>query len=97
MDGNQVKNHGWHYPLGGGYVNCQFYDSFSKDAESKRWEEFRLHPQNDGTYTIESVAFPEVYLRMAVLPELEMPNGLVGVVNCQWCAGELEKFHIEVI
>jgi hypothetical protein len=42
---------------GGGMVNCQYG---VPDAREK----FKVHPQADGSVSLESLAFPGVYLRM---------------------------------
>lgn len=70
---------------GAGLLNCQF----GADA----WEHFKLHEQPDGSYTIESAAFPNVYLRMdGNNPSKKTDN--FGKVNCQYGAGSCEKFYL---
>ncbi|MDX5014627.1 hypothetical protein SHY50_10255, partial [Streptococcus suis] len=53
MDGSAVKR-----PIGSGsgIVNCQY--------TARTWEQFTLNQQAGGTYTIGSVQFPNVFLRM---------------------------------
>jgi hypothetical protein len=81
MDGNGVTE-----PTGpgGGLVNCQF--------TAGAYEKFRLHRQTDGTYAIESVQWPGVYLRMDGTHVNESHDWGGGLVNCQFTAGPLEKF-----
>jgi hypothetical protein len=50
MDGISV-------PCGSGIVNCQ------KGLHGGTWEEFRLQEQGDGSFLVESVAFPKHCLR----------------------------------
>lgn len=50
MDGNGIHAFAG---SGSGRVNCQFGAS--------AWERFKLHEQSDGSYTIESAAFPNVF------------------------------------
>jgi hypothetical protein len=71
MDGEGVDNGP------GGTVNCQ-WGAYSH-------EEFNLLAQQDGTFAIESVKFPGVYLRM------DCDN---NQVNCQTSIGPYEKFLI---
>ncbi len=83
MDGNGVtKFEG----SGAGKVNCQY--------KPREWEHFRMHKQDDGTYTIESVQFPGVYLRMDATGFTTYAGGGGGVVNCQYGAQYMEKFRI---
>ncbi|MFJ9927927.1 phospholipase C [Streptomyces misionensis] len=68
---------------GGGKVNCQY----GPGPETS----FRLRSQGSGVYALESVAYPNVFLRMDAsgLPG----NGAGGgTVNCQYNAGVYEKF-----
>ncbi|MFI6761259.1 fascin domain-containing protein [Micromonospora sp. NPDC050417] len=72
---------------GGGKVNCQF--------GAGPLEKFRLRANGDGSYSFESVAFANVYLRMdgAGLPAVTSgPGG--GTVNCQFGAEPYEKFKL---
>ena len=83
LDGNGVtKFEG----AGAGIVNCQ--------AVAKTHERFRLHKQDDGTYTIESVHFPNVFLRMDATGFTAYSGGGGGKVNCQFGAQYMEKFRI---
>ncbi|MEU6235155.1 hypothetical protein [Kitasatospora sp. NPDC047058] len=70
---------------GAGTVNCQ-YGTGSRTS-------FRVRPQSDGTYAFESVAFPNVFLRMdgAGVPST-MAGG--GTVNCQFGAYPYEMYHL---
>lgn len=82
MDGGNVKVK---TGSGAGKVNCQY--------GAQEWERFKLHKQQDGSYTIESEAFPNVYLRM----DGNNPEGKdkdFGVVNCQFTAASYERFYI---
>lgn len=82
MDGGNVKSK---VNAGAGTVNCQF--------GAQDWERFKLHELQDGTYNIESAAFPNVYLRM----DGNNPEGKeegFGIVNCQSGAASYERFHI---
>ena len=83
MDGNGVtKSVG----PGGGIVNCQF--------GTGPYEKFKLDCVDSCNYTIESVQFPGVYLRLdgSGVTESVGPGG--GVVNCQFGAGPYEKFKL---
>jgi C1A family cysteine protease len=83
MDGTGVTTH---VGPGGGNVNCQF-GAYS-------WEQLLVSKQSTGTYTIGSVAFPNVFLRMdgTGVTTLVGPGG--GVVNCQFGAYSWEQFII---
>ncbi|MGE5673821.1 MAG: fascin domain-containing protein [Mycobacterium leprae] len=72
---------------GAGQVNCQF--------GAKEWEVFRIVRQPNDVITIESLAFPGVYLRMdgTVVTAPVGPGG--GTVNCQFGAYEWEQFRLE--
>ncbi|MFG2915929.1 hypothetical protein ACGF0D_23965 [Kitasatospora sp. NPDC048298] len=70
---------------GGGKVNCQ--------RGINDFTVFLLQPQPDGTYAVESAAYPNVFLRMdAGTISAGAPIG--GTVNCQSGAGRSEKFII---
>lgn len=71
---------------GGGVVNCEY--------TAGPWEQFNLMRQPDGTISIGSVQFPNVYLRMdgSGVTQPTGPGG--GVVNCQYTAGPWEQFLI---
>ncbi len=84
MDGSEVTKF---MPSGGGTVNCQ--------VKAGPWEKFNIEKQANGTYTIESIAFPGVYLRMDGRGVNES-NPIGGVVNCQLGAGPWEKFKISI-
>lgn len=83
LDGKDVKSFA---NDGSGTVNCQ--------AVAKEYEHFKLHKQEDGTYTIESANFPGVYLRMDATNFKNYDGGGGGVVNCQFGAQYMEKFRI---
>ncbi|MEV0648000.1 papain-like cysteine protease family protein [Phytomonospora sp. NPDC050363] len=75
---------------GGGKVNCQF------NANGGAREKFKLNAQPDGSFSIESVASPNVFLRM-IATGLTAPAGAGGgLVNAQFNAngGSHEKFVI---
>lgn len=82
MDGGNVRSKA---DAGAGTVNCQF--------GAQEWEHFKLHRLSDGSYNIESAAFPNVYLRM----DGNNPEGKeegFGTVNCQFGAASYERFYI---
>jgi Papain-like cysteine protease AvrRpt2 len=68
---------------GGGTVNCQY----NVDAYAK----FKAHPQADGSICLESVAFPNVYLRFDGSGVTAPTDYGGGWVNCQYTAGDFEK------
>ena len=68
-----------------GQVNCQFV---ACDCEH-----FKLHEQNDGSYSFESVAFPFVFLRMDGNNRSAKEEDF-GTVNCQYGASTCEKFYL---
>ena len=82
MDGSGIRGFAG---SGAGHVNCQFGAS--------DWEHFKLHEQNDGSYTIESVAFPIVFLRMDGNNRSGKEEDF-GTVNCQYGASTCEKFYL---
>lgn len=82
MDGSGIRGFAG---SGAGHVNCQFGAS--------DWEHFKLHEQNDGSYTIESVAFPNVFLRMDGNNRSGKEEDF-GTVNCQYGASTCEKFYL---
>ncbi|WP_051536776.1 fascin domain-containing protein [Nitrosospira briensis] len=84
MDGTEVARRG--RPGDGGLVNCHF--------GAGPWEQFRIHSQPDGLVTIESAAFPGVFLRMDGSGITQPENAGAGVVNCQFGAGGWEHFRI---
>jgi len=83
MDGTGVT--GFTGP-GGGQINCQF--------GAGAWEKFKLVPQGDGTVAIESVQFPNVFLRMDASNVTQFSGPGSGIVNCQFGAGAWEKFRL---
>ncbi|MDP9865780.1 MULTISPECIES: papain-like cysteine protease family protein [Streptosporangium] len=73
---------------GGGTVNCQYGPTSSS-------ERFRVRPQVDGSIALESVAFPNVYLRMDGSAVTAYTSSGGGTVNCQYGgAGPYEKFRV---
>ena len=82
MDGSNVKSFAG---AGAGRVNCQL--------GADMWEHFKLHEQEDGSYTIESAAFKNVFLRMDGNNASSNPSGF-GVVNCQFGAQSCERFYL---
>ena len=52
-----------------------------------------MHEQNDGSYTFESVAFPNVFLRMDGNNRSAKEEDF-GTVNCQYGASTCEKFYL---
>lgn len=82
MDGSNVKSFSG---SGSGSVNCQF--------NAAEWEHFRLLEQKDGSFAIESVAFPNVYLRMDGDNPLGKDDDF-GIVNCQFNVGSYECFYL---
>jgi hypothetical protein len=90
MDGSGVTS-----PTGpgGGTVNCQF--------TAMAWEKFQLvlnqdgSGRNDGTFSIRSTAFPNVFLRMdgSGVTQPTGPGG--GTVNCQFTAMAWESFRLQ--
>jgi hypothetical protein len=83
MDGTGVPTTG----ASGGTVNCQY--------TAGPYEKFKLRPQADGSYSVESVAFPNVYLRMDGTGVPTTGAG-GGTVNCHFNAngGSNEKFKL---
>jgi phospholipase C len=69
---------------GGGTVNCQY--------GTGPWTTFKVHAHANGSYSFESAAFPNVFLRMAGsgVPAT-MAGG--GKVNCQYGDLPWEKFN----
>lgn len=70
-----------------GTVNCQF--------GAYGWEHFRLHKQDNGSYTIESATFPGVFLRMDGNNVKSFSGSGSGSVTCQFTARSWEQFRIE--
>ena len=86
MDGSALI---WPSSRGGGSVSC------SPDCNNLE-QQFFITPIAEDTniYTIQSVAYPGVYLRMdgTGLDEFALRGG--GVVNCQRGVASYEKFQI---
>ena len=82
MDGSHVRSFAG---AGAGTVNCQYGAS--------DWERFKLNSLNDGSYTIESAAFPNVVLRMDGYNPSQKEEDF-GTVNCQYGASSYEKFYL---
>lgn len=89
LDGDTLAKNQKKAENGGGTANCQFW----KDSAGQGQERFKFHPQSDGTKTIESAAFPGVYLRM----DAKVLNNKIGGVNGQWGAYGWEKFIVTVL
>ncbi|MDN5286226.1 MAG: hypothetical protein JWR38_2500 [Mucilaginibacter sp.] len=71
---------------GGGTVNSQYI--------AGPYEQFYITLQSNGTYTIESCAFPNIFLRMNV-STLGL-NQIGGTVNAQYsAAGQYEQFSFQ--
>ena len=75
---------------GGGYVNCQY--------TAGDFEKVRLRAQADGSFSIESVAFPNVFMRMDGTGVTSQTTNGGGSVNCQFNAngGIHEKFKLHM-
>lgn len=82
LDGRDVKEA---KPAGVGLANCQYYT----EGPARGYELFKFHPQTDGSKTIESVAFPGVFLRVDGTGK--------GVVNGQWGAKSYERFIVTAL
>jgi len=91
MDGRGVTSWTWG---GAGSVNCQF--------GAGPWETFLLKPLDQlsegppalGFFNIESVAFPNVYLRIDGIPgAFNSP----GTVNCQFTPGAWEQLSLDLV
>lgn len=85
MDGTGVPT----TMAGGGTVNCQY----GADV----YEKYKLRPQANGSFSFESVAFPNIYLRM-VGSGVTATSGPGGLVNCQINAngGANESFFLNM-
>lgn len=83
MDGKGVTS----FNSSPGTVNCQF--------GAFEWEHFRLHKQDNGSYTIESVTYPGVFLRMNGNDVKAFEAKGSGSVTCQFSAHSWEQFRIE--
>jgi hypothetical protein len=71
---------------GGGIVNCQF--------NAGPYEKFTAVPNADGSTSIQSVQFQNVFLRIdgTGVTKPVAPGG--GIVNCQFNAGPYEKYRL---
>jgi hypothetical protein len=86
MDGTGVPTTG----AGGGTVNCQL------NANGGANTKFRLRAQTNGSFSLESTAFPGVFLRMVGSGVTARTEGGGGIVNCQLNAngGGHESFFL---
>ncbi|WBB79898.1 hypothetical protein O7606_00330 [Micromonospora sp. WMMD882] len=82
MDGAEVTSFSG---SGSGTVNCQF--------GAGPLEKYRLHRHADGSFSFESVTWPNVYLRMDGAGLVPGGSG-GGTVNCQFGADTHEKFKL---
>ena len=71
---------------GGGTVNCQF--------GAGPYEKFKIDCVDSCNYSIESVKFPGVYLRMDGNGVTAFVGSGGGTVNCQFGAQSHEKFKL---
>ncbi|WAS89856.1 fascin domain-containing protein [Nannocystis punicea] len=83
MDGNGVTQPA---AAGAGVVNCQY----GADA----WERFRVLQQGDGTVTVASAHFSNVFLRTDGRGVTQSVGSGAGVVNCQYGASTWERFRL---
>ena len=74
---------------GGGTVNAQYGVG--------PYEKFKARAQADGSFSFESVAFPNIFLRLVTGSGVTSATGPGGTVNCQVNAngGENEKFFVD--
>ena len=86
LDGSQVTS-----PQGdgSGFVNGQFGVG--------PYEKFVLRQDADGQYTIQSVQFPQAFLRIDGRQVTSFNGAGSGLVNAQFGAGPWEKFRIRVL
>ena len=83
MDGGSVTSFSG---IGAGTVNCQYGVG--------PYEKFVLRAYNGNQFSIESLQFPGVFLRMDG-STVTVPNGAGGgVVNAQFTAGPYERFAV---
>ena len=61
------------------------------------YERFVLRQDTDGQYTIQSVQFPNAFLRIDGSSVKSFNGAGSGVVNAQYGAGPWEKFKITVL
>jgi phospholipase C len=73
---------------GGGKVNCQY----GAHPYEKQW----LRAQPNGSFSFESSAFPNIFLRLVTGSGVTAATGPGGTVNCQVNAngGDHEKFYL---
>ncbi|MFL6115778.1 MAG: papain-like cysteine protease family protein [Catenulispora sp.] len=71
---------------GGGVVNAQF----TADSNSR----FKVHANADGSYSFESTAFPNVYLRLDGRGVTTTTSAGGGTVNAQYGAGPYESYKL---
>lgn len=77
------------HPAPGGTVNLVFAAPGQQPAPTAR---FNLEPLVDGSFALNSVASPGVYLRMDG-SQVHQPNGSgAGIVNCQFGLGPMTSF-----
>ena len=86
LDGSQVTSF---QGSGSGTVNGQF--------GAGPYERFVLRQDTDGQYTIQSVQFPNAFLRIDGRSVTSFNGAGSGVVNAQYGAGPWEKFKITVL
>ncbi len=89
MDGTGVTTTG----PGGGTVNCQFLA-----GTPGAYEKYKLRSQPNGSFSFESVAFPNVFLRLVGNGVTATTNTGSGIVNCQFNAngGHDETFFLDL-
>lgn len=90
MDGSGVTSQ---TGSGGGTVNCQFIA-----GTPGPYEKYKASPQTDGSFSFESAAFPNVYLRLNGTGVTSNTSTGGGTVNCQFNAngGIHEKFFLNM-
>lgn len=71
---------------GAGIVNCQ--KNLAQEGA------IMAHKQSDGTFTLESVRYPGVFLRMDGNGIRSFAGSGAGTVNCQFGAGQWERFKL---
>jgi hypothetical protein len=93
MDGRGVTSQ---TVAGGGTVNCQFS---ANGGSAGPWEKYKVRKQADGTFSFESAAFPNVYLRMDSRGVTSQTAAGGGLVNCQFNAngGSAETFILAMV
>jgi hypothetical protein len=89
MDGTGVTTTG----PGGGTVNCQFLAG-TPGANEK----YKVRAQTNGSFSFESVAFPNVFLRLVGSGVTTATDAGSGIVNCQFNAngGRDETFFLDM-